>query len=108
MWEKGGSASAIQGTADALAYVKAANERRLGEYADWRLPTLEEGMSVMTPNKQGRAHLDPVFEMTAPFIWTADLRPANKRWLIYYADGHYGTENLSFHAYIRLVRNANE
>jgi hypothetical protein len=41
-------------------------------------------------------------------MWTADLWPGNKRWLIYYVDGSCGSENLSFHAYIRLVRSVKE
>jgi hypothetical protein len=108
MWEKIGSAAAIQGAAGAPAYAEAANDKKLAGCTGWRLPTLEEGMSIMAANKHGRCHLDPVFDPSAAMMWTADLWPDGKRWLIYYADGSCGIENFSFHAYIRLVRGVRE
>lgn len=108
MWEKIGSAAAIQGDPGAPAYAEAANDKKLAGCTGWRLPTLEEGMSIMAPNKHGAYHLDPVFDPSAAMMWTADLWPDGKRWLIYYADGSCGIENLSFHAYIRLVRGVRE
>jgi hypothetical protein len=70
------------------------------------LPTLEEAMSILSPKKHRSLHLDPVFEQVAPFIWTSDRSPDNRRWLVYYSDGSCGTERPSFFAYIRLVRDS--
>jgi hypothetical protein len=106
MWEKGGSAKAVQGTADLLSIAEVVSPSRLAGSDSWRLPTLEEAMSILSPKKHGGLHLDPVFEQVAPFIWTADRTPGNRRWLVYYSDGSCGTEKLSFYAYIRLVRDA--
>jgi hypothetical protein len=104
MWQKNGSDEGIQGS-EADAYVEKANEKQLAGFADWRLPTLEEAMSVNAVNKHGHFHLSPVFDRSAaPFIWTADTPSGDRRWAVYYADGCCQTEKLSFHAYIRLVR----
>ena len=106
MWQKSGSDQGIQGS-EAASYVEKANEKQLAGFTDWRLPTLEEAMSINVVNKHGHFHLNPVFgRSAAPFIWTADIPSADRRWMVYYADGCCQTEKLSFHAYIRLVRSA--
>jgi hypothetical protein len=109
MWQKSGSGETIQGNADATAYVKETNDKELAGFADWRLPTLEEAMSINTVNKHGYFHLDPVFDRSAaPFIWTADIPSDDRRWMVYYADGCCCAEKLGFHAYVRLVRKASQ
>ena len=108
MWQKNGSGKGIQGN-EAAAYVEKANGKQPAEFADWRLPTLEEAMSINAVNKHGRYHLDPVFKPSAaPFIWTADIPSGDRRWIVYYADGCCQAEKLDFHAYIRLVRSAGQ
>jgi len=108
MWQKNGSGEGIQGS-EATAYVEKANGKQPAKLADWRLPTLEEAISVNAVNKNGHFHLDRVFDgSAAPFIWTADISSADRRWMVYYADGCCQTEKLSFHAYIRLVRNVSQ
>jgi hypothetical protein len=109
MWQKRGSGQGIQGNAGATAYVQKANDQALAGFADWRLPTLEEAMSVNAVQKHGDYHLAPVFDRSsAPFIWTADIPSDERRWMVYYADGCCATEKLGFHAYIRLVRSASQ
>jgi hypothetical protein len=114
-WEQSGSGRIVDGGRDgAEAYARALNERRAGGYTNWRLPTLDEALSLMTPERNAEFHLDPVFAASAaPFIWTADswapapgeaAGRAARGWVIYYLDGLIAPETVAFNAYVRAVR----
>jgi hypothetical protein len=103
-WQKEGSGAAMSFD-EAGAFVRALNERRYGGFADWRLPTLEEAMSLMQAQPEQRFHLDAVFERaSAPFVWTSDSAPENARWVVYYYDGIASVESAEFNAHVRAVR----
>jgi hypothetical protein len=79
---------------DAKEYVARLNSERRCGFDDWRLPTLEEAMSLMLPKDklptgETRAtHLDLAFERyVAEFIWTADFASSISRWLVSYQHG---------------------
>jgi len=103
-WQKQGSGTAMS-YEDAEAFVHTLNERRYAGFTDWRLPTLDEAMSLMQPEPEQRFHLDPVFERaSAPFVWTADSTPQDRRWVVYYYDGIASPESAQFNAHVRAVR----
>jgi hypothetical protein len=103
-WQKQGSGTAMS-YEDAEAFVSGLNERRYGGFTDWRLPTLDEAMSLMQPEPEQRFHLDPIFERaSAPFVWTADSTPQDRRWVVYYYDGIASPESGQFNAHVRAVR----
>ncbi|MBW3535203.1 MAG: TIR domain-containing protein [Gemmatimonadetes bacterium] len=106
VWERSGSRRIVQGGRDgALAWVRALNERRHGGADDWRLPTLEEALSLMRPEPHGGIHLDPLFDAAgAPFVWTADVEPGGDGWVVYYADGYTVPEDPAVNAFVRAVR----
>ncbi len=116
MWQRSGSGRIVQGgLKGAEQYVQDLNSKRLGGFDDWRLPTLEEAMSLMTPPGGGQAletsagkatnHLAGAFESSgAFFIWTSDLQVPGRGWVVYYVDGACSTETLQYNAYARAVR----
>ena len=105
VWEHGGSGRIVQGgRAGAEAYVRALNEERAGGADAWRLPTLEEALSIVAPDPHEDLHLDPVFARGAPFIWTADQDPEGRSWVVYYLDAITSPERPEFNAYVRAVR----
>ena len=75
-------------------------------FDDWRLPTLEEAMSLMEPkmNEHG-LYIDPIFDRKQRWIWTADKHSASRAWLV-----HFGTGICYYHDvahstnYVRAVR----
>jgi len=71
MWQKGQSDDGM-GIADADAYIESLNARKYGGFADWRLPTLEEAMSLVEPKLSGALHIAPQFKPEAIRIWTSD------------------------------------
>ncbi len=106
MWEQTGSQRLVTGGWEgAAAHVRALNGRRHGGFANWRLPTLEEAMSLLSREKAGDFHIDPVFNARgAPFIWTADASSADAAWVVYFFDGHAVDEGRGSNAFVRAVR----
>ncbi|MFQ5630538.1 MAG: DUF1566 domain-containing protein, partial [bacterium] len=48
-------------------------KNKFAGFSDWRLPTLEEAMSLMEKeNMNGDLHIDPVFDKAQSWIWTSD------------------------------------
>ena len=91
----------------AQEYVRSLNEKKYAGYDDWRLPTLEEAMSLVEPvqNKEG-LFISPVFDRAQVRIWTADKQSASRAWFVNFIYGscYYGDiDNFSLN-YVRAVR----
>ncbi len=104
MWQQGGSSEWIT-FAKAEEYVRDSNAQRLAGFNDWRLPTLEEAMSLMKREKKaGGLYIDPVFDRTQRWIWTADKTNASSCWVVNFY-GRYCNVSLVGIVYcVRLVR----
>lgn len=119
MWQKGGSSSQKMDRHDAEGYIQSLNARKLGGFDDWRLPTLEEAMSLMTApensqpgesmvkdeTQKGLYHISPKFDVAgAYYMLTSDLESAERSWVVFFWDGSCSPENNSFNSYVRAVR----
>jgi len=59
------------------------NRNNLGGYSDWRLPTVDEGLTLLEKNRNDRGlYLHPCFSAGQPFIFTADRRHPGGHWFI--------------------------
>lgn len=87
-WQQGGSEKYFS-LKDAEAYIGELNVKNYGSYSDWRLPTLEEAMSLMEcEKKNGDLYIDPVFDKRQWWIWTADRESAGQAWCVTFASGN--------------------
>ena len=68
--------------------VEKMNKENFAGYSDWRLPTLEEAMSLMTAevNEKGM-HNHPCFSDQQPFIFVAASRKPGGYWFVDYKHG---------------------
>lgn len=104
MWQRGGSDTM---TLDRTGrYIERLNTERFAGFGDWRLPTLEEAMSLVAPEAHDRFHIDPVFTSGVNFIWTADRAADGRGLVIYFSDGMLSPERAEFNAWVRAVRSA--
>ncbi|MCH8874697.1 TIR domain-containing protein [candidate division KSB1 bacterium] len=59
-WQRGGSEAALS-FEQTQGYIGSLNDQRFAGFADWRLPTLEEAMSLMEPKKnEAGLHIDRI------------------------------------------------
>jgi len=103
-WQQFGSPKSII-YADAEKYIQELKQEKYAGYTDWRLPTLEEAMSLMEPSKKnGDFYIDPVFDKTQRWIWTADKPSTGVAWVVGFHNGHCYGSSLNGGHYVRAVR----
>ncbi len=86
MWQRGGldinSIRAIQ------RQVKEVNSRSLAGFSDWRLPSLEEAMSLMETEKNSKGlYLHPCFHRLQAFIFVNATRKPGGFWFVDFKQG---------------------
>jgi len=98
-WQQSGSKYSMPykkySTASGVAqsYVDSLNGVKFAGYDDWRLPTLEEAMSLMDPDKKNRGkfhrkYLKTVFDQKQWRIWTADKADPVGAWVVHFGSGN--------------------
>lgn len=79
-WQQSGSNHEMNMNA-ANEYVARLNQGCYANYADWRLPTLEEAMSLLEPQKINDLHINPAFDKKQYWLRTADrFRDTSTKW----------------------------
>lgn len=69
-------------------YVEDLNQQRFAGSDEWRMPTLDEAMSLMTAERnEADLHLHPCFSRKQPFIFSADQRRPGGYWFVDYKQG---------------------
>ena len=102
-WQQSGS-EAWREYHQAQAYVSRPNGEYFGGFSDWRLPTLEEAMSLMEPKKQGELYIDQVFDSRQRWIWTADKSNGGVGWVVHFDVGGCSHSGVHSYNYVRAVR----
>ncbi len=106
VWQCNGSAYAFDWAA-ARAYVEELNAQGFGGAQGWRLPTVDELVSVLSPPAEFTGHcLDPVFNREQRLLWSADRRTFTQAW---FADTELGAAagaDMTCSFFARAVRTA--
>lgn len=104
MWQQSGSEKYMTYN-QALNYVRKLNQEGFAGYKDWRLPTLEEAITLLKPEKTDKGlYIDPLFDSKQTWIWTSDLYSVSHAWVVDF-DGGGCYINASYGSiWVRVVR----
>ena len=68
--------------------IEKVNHDTLAGYSDWRMPTVEEGMSLMERHRNSKGlYIAPCFSKEQPFIFAAAKRKPTGYWFVDYKQG---------------------
>lgn len=105
-WQRASSEGRLTWRA-AEGYVADLNRQAFLGYRDWRLPTLEEVMSLVEPEPRPAdgLYIDPLFRGEAWWLWTTDRPDVVTSWVVYLPGGHsFAYPAVDGSAYVRAVR----
>ena len=81
MWQQDGSLEYMN-YENAKKWIRELNKGFAG-FRDWRLPTLEEAMSLMEPKMREGFYIDPAFDRKQESVWTSDsIRAEPGAWVV--------------------------
>ncbi|MCK9294423.1 MAG: DUF1566 domain-containing protein [Desulfobulbaceae bacterium] len=86
MWQRGGGD--ITSIRKMQAYIKKMNDSRFAGYDNWRLPSMEEALSLMEAEQNDKGlYLHNCFSASQPFIFLAGRRDPGGYWFCDYKQG---------------------
>lgn len=80
-WQQSGTAYPMP-WAEALEYIRQLLDKKVGGYAGWRLPTMNELLSLPDPQSLENFCLGPVFSDVQKCLWSADTRSGRSAWVL--------------------------
>jgi serine/threonine protein kinase len=102
-WQQGGSDYPVNWL-EARDYVQQLSRERFGGRTDWRLPTVEELMSLLTDvPRAGDLCTEPIFGQEQRWLWSCDRRSFVAAWYVSIDMGYISWQDFSCYYYVRAV-----
>ncbi|MFZ1202314.1 MAG: protein kinase [Desulfobacterales bacterium] len=105
LWQQAGSPFQLSWPT-ARAYIERLNTEGFAGHRDWRLPTIDELITLLTDiPRVGDDCLAPVFAPGRPWLWSCDRRSFTAAWYVSTDMGFVAWQDFSAPLYVRAVRN---
>jgi serine/threonine protein kinase len=103
IWQQSGS-KYPQTWQQARRYIDRLNDQRFGGFRTWRLPTVDELVTLLKPPSRARDMcIEPLFDATQRWIWSADRRSFIAAYFVDIELGFVGWQDFSAPFYVRAV-----
>ena len=103
-WQRSGSAFDLDWQG-ARNYIDQLNQAGFGGRGDWRLPTIDELITLLQPNPTGEEHcLPPIFDRRPERLWSCDRRTYTSAWYVNLDLGFVAWQDFSCLNAIKAVR----
>jgi hypothetical protein len=104
VWHQAGSLE-LMDYQKALLWMKELNQQEYAGHSDWRLPTLEEAVSLLESSESKYyLYIDPLFSPKQKHIWTGDKFKNNKVWAVDFYSGDVNRVPFNSESFVRPVR----
>jgi serine/threonine-protein kinase len=93
----------------AHSYVDRLNDETFAASRQWRLPTIDELMSLLTETPSGSDYcIEPVFDPAQKWLWSCDRRSFTAAWYVSIDLGFVAWQDFNAYYYVRAVRTSGE
>jgi serine/threonine-protein kinase len=90
---------------EAWAFIEDLNVREWGGYRDWRLPTVEELLTILRPPPSGTDYCLPdTFDSLQKRLWSSDRRTYTSAWYVSLELGFVAWHDKTFANHVKAVR----
>ena len=87
VWQKGGTDYPLTWH-QARHYIERLNKARFAGYNNWRLPTVDELMSILSDTPQGIEYcIESAFDQNQRWLWSSDRRSYMAAWYVSFEMG---------------------
>ncbi len=87
MWHQSGSINYMRWNS-AKEWIRILNIKEYAGFQDWRLPTLDEAVSLLESGRWSNLYIDSVFSEEQWGIWTGDKHGSLGAWSVYFSLGN--------------------
>ena len=104
VWQQSGSEFPLTWSR-AKGYIQALNSSQFSGSSTWRLPTIDELMTLLTELPRGEDYcIDPIFDQRQKWIWSCDRRSFIAAWYVSIDMGYVAWQDFTGYYHVRAVR----
>ncbi len=104
IWQRSGSQFPITWP-QAKEYTKELNSLQFEGSSNWRLPTIDELITLLTEFPSGEDYcIEPIFNPRQKWIWSSDRRSFTAAWYVSIDMGYVASQDFTGYYYVRAVQ----